>query len=121
MKVIIAGSRDITDMAEINAAIADSKFEITEVVCGMARGVDLLGKAWANYLGIPVTQFPADWDRYGKRAGYRRNIEMGEYADALIAVWDGVSLGTKHMIDIARARRLRVYVHKTQGRTVGSF
>jgi hypothetical protein len=84
--------------------------EITEVVCGLARGVDSLGKKWAEKNDIPVKEFPADWDRHGRKAGYLRNVEMVKYADALIAVWDGESKGTQHVITEARKRRLQVYV-----------
>lgn len=113
MKTIIAGSREITDLQSVVDAIEASKIEITEVVCGGARGVDTLGKQWAEQHNIPVTTFPADWDRYGRSAGYRRNQQMGEYADALIAVWDGHSRGTKHMIDIAlRLGLKRIHVEE---------
>ncbi len=104
MKTIIAGSRTITSYDVIQKAIEASGIEITEVVSGRARGVDTLGEDWARTNNIPVTQFPvtpAEWKRYGKRAGYLRNRKMGEYAEALIAIWDGKSRGTGHMIDIA--------------------
>ena len=116
MRVIIAGGRDIHsyDIVDdaVGAAIEEYGFEITEVVSGYARGVDTVGEAWSivNGLGY-ATPFPADWDRFGKSAGYRRNEEMADYADALIAVWDGESRGTKHMIDIARRKGLEVFVY----------
>ena len=65
---------------------------------GDAAGADTMGARWANNNNIPIKHFPAEWDRYGKSAGYIRNAEMGEYADALIAFWNGHSTGTKHMI-----------------------
>jgi len=102
MKTIIAGSRTITDMAHISEAVDESGFEITEVVSGCADGVDKLGEEWADWMGLPVKRFPADWKQYGKSAGYQRNEEMARYADALIAIWDGSSKGTAHMIDIAK-------------------
>jgi len=112
MKTIIAGSRTINDLRLLEQVIEDSGFTITEVVCGGARGVDDLGRKWAgNGNRVPVKMFPADWDTHGKSAGYKRNVEMANYADALIAVWDGQSRGTKHMIDIARSKGLTVFVH----------
>jgi hypothetical protein len=111
MKVIIAGSRTITDMREVTAAIAASGFDITEVVCGGARGVDALGWEWAWRNCIPRKEFPALWERYGKSAGYKRNVQMAEYAEALIAITTG-SRGTQHMIDIATARGLKVFVRR---------
>jgi len=112
MKVIIAGSRSITDVNIVRRAVKLSGFEITEVVSGTARGVDRLGEQIAHELNIPVKRFPANWEKYGRRAGFLRNQEMAHYADALIAVWDGVSRGTKHMIEYARSCGLQVYVHR---------
>lgn len=100
MKVIIAGSRSIRALGFVERAVRESGFAITEVVCGGARGADELGKRWAADRGIPVSLFPADWDQYGRKAGHIRNFAMGEYADALVAIWDGRSRGTKSMIDI---------------------
>ena len=113
MKTIIAGSRSISDYNTIVDAVHKSGFNITEVVSGAARGVDRLGEKWANSHGIPVRQVHAEWERYGKRAGYLRNEKMADYANALIAVWDGQSKGTEHMIRIARAKGLKVYIFRT--------
>lgn len=74
-------------------------FKITEVVSGGAEGVDQLGKDWAYKNGIPSKQFNAHWSENGRAAGPMRNREMAAYADALIAVWDGESRGTKNMIE----------------------
>lgn len=114
MRTIIAGSRNIIDhrivQTAIGEAIDDASFDITEVVCGGAKGVDELGRQWAIINKIPIKMYPAKWDELGKSAGYKRNIEMAENADALIAVWDGVSKGTKHMIDTANKFGLTVYI-----------
>lgn len=109
-RVIIAGSRDITSLERVVQAMADSGFVPTVVLSGDARGVDRLGTAWATERGIPVEHYPADWDTHGKRAGFLRNEEMAGKADGLVAVWDGKSRGTKHMIDLARAQGLKVFV-----------
>lgn len=115
MKTIIAGSRWLGDtdiqrgfvMQAI--AIAHTQSPITEVVSGGCRGVDRLGERWARERGIPVTVFPADWEGYGHAAGPRRNVEMAEYANALIAIWDGKSRGTQNMVDVAREKGLQVF------------
>lgn len=114
MRVIIAGSRTITDYSVVALAIKTSGFPVTEVVCGMARGVDNLGLEWALNTDTPVKRMPADWRKHGLSAGFKRNTEMAAYAEALIAVWDGHSRGTKQMIEAAKARRLKIYV--TDGR-----
>lgn len=119
MKVIIAGSRDIGNplhsvnpLHVVALAVKESGFTVTEVVSGTARGIDQAGESWAIENGIPLKQFPADWFTHGKAAGYKRNLQMAEYADALIAVWDGESRGTKHMIEIARKHRLPTYIKR---------
>jgi|SRR5579875_1509981 len=101
MRVIIAGSRafryeQTTQLIE--KAVRSSGFHVTEVVSGCAPGIDKLGERWAGENGKRIKRFPADWDRFGKSAGVRRNEEMGQYADALIAIWDGESRGTRHII-----------------------
>lgn len=114
MKVIIAGSREGFTIKDVREAVLLSEFdpsEITEVVSGGARGVDRLGEQWAKEMNIPIKQFIPDWDGLGKKAGHVRNREMGDYADALIALWDGVSKGTKGMIEYAEKKGLKVYVY----------
>ena len=69
-----------------------------------------MGEFGALHHDSPVKKFPADWGGLGKRAGYLRNEQMADYADALIAVWDGKSKGTKHMIDSAASKGLIVKV-----------
>lgn len=81
-----------------------------QVVCGCARGADTLGKQFAEELGLKVLEYPADWDKYGKRAGYIRNEEMAKISNALIAFWDGESRGTKHMIDLAKKYKLDIRI-----------
>lgn len=110
MKVIIAGSRQVTDYNAVKSAIEASGFKITKVLSGCARGVDRFGERWAKENNVSVVYFPADWEQYGKRAGMLRNFEMAGLADALIAVWDMKSKGTKNMIDLARKGKLKVYI-----------
>lgn len=111
MKTIIAGGRDITAKWVVDEAVRESGFEITEVVSGRARGVDFLGEAWAHEKAIPIVWFEAHWSYYGRKAGPIRNALMSEYADALLAIWDGKSAGTRDMIEKAQQNGLRVYVY----------
>jgi len=110
MKVIIAGSRSIANPLAITVAVGLAKFELTEIVSGGARGVDDLGEFFAKRRGIPVKRFIPAWHAHGKRAGFLRNIDMAHYADALIAIWDGKSPGTKHMIETMQALQKPVYI-----------
>lgn len=112
MRVVIAGSRSITDYSEVKQAILLSGFVITEVISGDARGVDKLGAAWAKQNKIPVQLMPADWERYGRAAGFRRNRQMAHAGDALIAVWDGSSRGTADMIRQMEKLKKPFYVHR---------
>src|SRR5574343_54714 len=111
MKTIIAGGREITDYTAVHQAVLFSNFEITEVVSGKAAGVDTLGEQWAIAHNIPIKEFPANWAQYHKAAGAIRNRQMGDYAEALIAVWNGKFRGTKHLIEYATKKGLKVYVH----------
>ena len=113
MKVIIAGSRFITNYDLVKQVIKDSGFDITEIVCGAANGVDSLGERYAKEHKIKLSYFYADWKNLGKSAGIKRNEVMALYADALVAVWDGKSPGTKHMISYAKKKKLKVYVKNT--------
>ena len=110
-KIIIAGGRDFMDynlLKEKTDKILQEK-KVTHkivIISGCARGADTLGLRYASENAFDVEEYPANWDKYGKKAGYMRNVEMAENADALIAFWDGKSKGTKHMIDIATERNL---------------
>lgn len=110
MKVIIAGSRTIADYKLVEEAIKESGFEISCVVCGLAKGVDALGAKWAINNNVSVEYFPANWEKYGRAAGALRNIEMAEVADAVITVWNGKSRGTKHMIHVAKEKGLKLFI-----------
>ena len=115
MKLIVAGGRDFTDtnrmIAELQKLVESGEItDSPELVCGMARGADMLAYSlWANNR-MPIHNFPADWNTHGKSAGYRRNVEMGEFADAAVCFWDGNSKGTKHMIDIMNRLNKPVYI-----------
>jgi hypothetical protein len=116
MRTIIAGSRSISSLAIVEQAMDQALILCgivpSMVISGTARGADQLGEQWAAGRGIEVEKYPADWDRYGKSAGYIRNKEMADNADALVAIWDGESKGTSHMIDLAEAAGLAIYVYK---------
>lgn len=115
MKVIIAGSRDFTgDIKLVGKIVEASGFKITEVISGTAKGADQAGDVWATVNGIPVKLFFANWDTFGRSAGPRRNQEMADYADALIAIKTHPdSRGTNDMIRRAEAKGLKIFIYKT--------
>ena len=115
MKLIVAGGRDFVNTQVMITVLMDlvEKGKIDpnpELVCGMARGADMLAYSlWANH-NMKIHTFPADWKTHPRSAGYIRNAEMGNFADVLVAFWDGKSKGTKHMIDYMRKLNKPVYV-----------
>lgn len=112
MKVIIAGCRDFHDYDTVEQAVVDSGFKIERVISGGAPGVDTLAVQYAKEWIIPLEVYFADWGKHGKSAGPIRNRQMAGVADALIAIWDGHSRGTKNMIEEATKRGLKVYVKR---------
>lgn len=111
VRIIIAGGRDFA-----NSELLKTSCDLIlagrqcEIVSGGARGADRLGEFYAIDKNLPIRRFPADWDKFGKRAGFLRNSEMANYANELIAFWDGQSRGTKHMIDLANQKGLVVHI-----------
>jgi hypothetical protein len=113
-KVIIAGSRGFKDykfLCEICNKALSERTDI-QIVSGGAWGADKLGERYARDYEHCLKQFPADWERHGRAAGYIRNEEMAKYADALICFWDGKSPGTKHMIDLGNKYNLKVKIYE---------
>jgi len=100
MKIIIAGSRTITNYHYVKTVMKQSGWldDITVIVSGCAAGVDTIALKYAENFDITTAEFPADWKKYGKGAGYHRNVEMAQYADRLIAIQQNFSKGTDHMV-----------------------
>lgn len=111
MKVIVAGSRTINDRAEIARAIGNTKLKITEMVIGNSRGVDAGAETYANIIHAKIKLFPSEAEKYGRPAGKIRNEEMAKYADALIAIWDGESSGTRDIIMAMNKENKPVYLY----------
>lgn len=112
-RVIIAGGRDFNDYPLLKETMDKLLVNITDeitVLCGQAKGADTLGEQYAKENGYTVSYYPADWEQYGKRAGYLRNEQMAQNSDALVAFWNGKSRGTKHMIGLAIQYGLKVRI-----------
>jgi len=120
MRVIIAGSRDLMPatrqdvfswrMQCVAHAVQESGFDISVVISGGAEGIDTVGEAWAKQNSIPVERYPANWRKYAKAAGHIRNEEMAKVAQALICIWDGMSPGSRNMLETASRYGLRIRV-----------
>lgn len=107
---IIAGSRDIEDMAIVEKAIKDSGFEFNTVICGEAKGVDNLGKRWAIKNKKYIQSYFPNWDTEGKKAGIIRNTEMGDIADMAIVIIKDNSKGSTHMAEYMKKLGKPLYV-----------
>lgn len=114
-KLIVAGGRDFNDYALLHESIMKVVHELPDdlvvsIVSGMARGADMLAAHFADETGTTLHEFPADWEGQGKAAGFVRNTDMANFADGLLAFWDGKSKGTAHMIRTMENRRKPVHV-----------
>lgn len=111
MKVIVAGSRTFDDykLLEDTLDILSSKVCNIEIVSGTANGADKLGEKWAIKNNKIIHRFKPDWS-IGKGAGFIRNKDMAEFSDACIVFWDGISKGTKHMIDLSKKYNLKLKI-----------
>lgn len=114
-KVVIAGSRGFSNYKLLKETCdkylrEKKKTHNVVVISGHARGADSLGEKYASDEDLDLEIYPADWKKYGKSAGFMRNKQMADIADAVIAFWNGESHGTKHMIDIAEEKGLNVRV-----------
>lgn len=115
-KVIIAGGRDFNNYellkkkCDYYLSTAIKNGDKIIIVSGTAKGADTLGERYAKERGFGIERHPANWEQYGKKAGYLRNAEMTDVADALIAFWDEKSRGTGHMINLAKERKLLIRI-----------
>lgn len=110
-RIIVAGTREFNNFEMLNEVlegfISNMNKDSITIVSGCARGADTLGEVFAENHNINLVKFPADWQKYGKEAGFIRNTEMANYVTEegshgiLFAFWDGKSNGTKDMINKA--------------------
>ena len=133
LRIIVAGGRDFDSYEAVDIALTGYLFHLgfkdgyegntyefpkIKIVSGCAKGADALGQMFAIHNRLECVNFPANWDKYGKAAGLIRNRQMAEYASSggedcrgiLFAFWDGVSRGTKNMIDTAEKYGLEVHI-----------
>lgn len=134
VRMIIAGGRDFKDYQELESALIDwveddysgiVKPNEMIIISGTSFGADMVGEEIAYNYGLVVEQYPADWKNlnapnaivmenrnglYNSKAGIDRNLLMADSATHLLAAWNGKSHGTKHMIDTAYSKGLKVRV-----------
>ncbi len=106
--LLVAGSRSFTNYQYLSSSLDKllvNQSDIT-IVSGGARGADSLAERYARERGYQLRVFPANWNQFGKSAGYRRNRQMHEFIAQFpnrgcVCFWDGSSRGTAHNFDLA--------------------
>lgn len=106
-RIIVAGCRDYENYDDakeyIEMCIKKIKEKYTLIfLSGGCRGADMLGEKYANENGFRIERYSADWQKYGKSAGPKRNLQMAKACDYVICFWDGKSRGTATMIYYAK-------------------
>ena len=102
MRVAVIGSRNFSDYQKVKKVL--DQLEISLIVSGGAKGADTLGYQYALENSIETLIFRAEWDKYGKSAGYIRNVDIIDNSDIVLAFWDGKSKGTLHSINLAKKK-----------------
>ena len=106
MKLLIVGSRSITAY-DLTPHISS---EVDTIISGGAAGVDALAEQYAVDHGLNVIIIRPQYDRYRRAAPLKRNEQMVDMADEVLAIWDGVSKGTEYTIRYAEKKGKRVRV-----------
>ena len=107
MKVAVVGSRELW-VPNLEDFLPEG---VTEIVSGGARGVDTAAATYAKAHGIKLTEFLPDYKAFGRGAPLRRNLEIIDYADMVLAFWDGTSPGTRYVIEncYKKGKPIRVF------------
>jgi hypothetical protein len=118
--IAIVGSRDGLNWARVQDRIDElvSRPDVTGIVSGGARGLDKLAEARARRAGKDVRSIKADWKRYGRSAGHRRNPDIIAAGDEVHAFWNERSRGTKGSIDIAKRTEKPLVVYNSDGERI---
>lgn len=109
MKIAVIGSRNLV-VKDLGRYLPEN---VTEIVSGGARGIDTCAREYAKAYGIKLTEFLPEYEKYGRSAPLKRNLQIIYYADLVLAFWDGHSRGTKFVIDNCKKRNKKVTVIKT--------
>lgn len=106
MKVAIIGSRGL-DISNLDKYLPK---ETTEIISGGAKGIDTSARNYAIKHNIKLTEFLPQYPLFGKSAPLKRNITIIENSDVVLAFWDGISRGTKFVIDNCNKRNIPIQV-----------
>ncbi|MEE1184568.1 MAG: hypothetical protein UHX92_00655 [Acutalibacteraceae bacterium] len=108
MKVAVIGSRELR-VDNLGKYLPE---EVTEIVSGGARGIDTSAREYALKNNIKLKEFLPEYEKYGRAAPLKRNMQIIDYADMVLAFWDGKSKGTKFVIDNCKriGKRVKIFI-----------
>ena len=113
MKVAVVGSRSLV-VLDLGSYLPEG---VTELVSGGAQGIDRCARDYALFNGLKLTEFLPDYESYGRSAPLKRNLQIVDYADEVIAFWDGKSHGTRHVIENCHRLQKKVTVYTLPSRS----
>jgi YspA, cpYpsA-related SLOG family len=109
MKVLVCGGRRFNEVSLLNDTLNTFRSSISVLISGNARGADQLGEQWAKTNGVEIDRYPAQWDIYGKSAGFRRNEQMLREGKPNVVIAFRGGAGTAHMVRTAKAANIKVW------------
>lgn len=116
IKAAIVGSRSFTDYQALKKFIAnicqENNLRIHTIISGGAKGADTLAEQYADEMGYAKTILPAEWAKYGRAAGHKRNIDIITLCDICFAFWDTKSPGTQHAITLCQKQNKPCYIYR---------
>ena len=110
MKIAVIGSRNLV-VTDLQRYLPSG---VTEIVSGGAQGIDTCAREYALAHSLKLTEFLPEYHKYGRGAPLRRNLEIIDYADAVIAFWDGQSRGTKFVIEQCKYKQVKITIYKVK-------
>lgn len=110
MKVAVIGSRTLTAI-NIGEYLPNGT---TTIISGGAKGIDTLAAEYAKNHNVAIVEFKPDYKQYGRGATFIRNRQIIDFCDVVVALWDGVSKGTKYSIDYAHKTGKEVQLYEIQ-------
>lgn len=112
MRIAIVGSRDFHDYKSMKIFIFDKikLHQIETIVSGGASGADTLAEKFAKEFNLKLEVYKANWELYGKKAGFVRNKDIVKNSEVIFAFWDGKSKGTENTIYLAEKSKKQVFV-----------
>lgn len=108
-RVAVVGSRSFENFKLLDAYLYEYFYPF-RLISGGASGADSLAEEFARRRNLKKKIYKANWDKYGKGAGFIRNKKIVKNCDVVVAFWDGESKGTKNTIDLAKEAGKKVYV-----------